>query len=70
MQTQEILRDARELKETVIKAMELVRRMKSHLPAMEEPAMNAQCSVIHAFLNQSVHHEQRLEEMLSLKSTS
>lgn len=70
MQTQEILQDARELKQTVHKAMELVKKMKANLPPMEEPAMNAQCSVIHAFLNQSVHHEQMLEEMLSLKSAS
>ncbi len=67
MQTQEILQDARELRQIVSKAMELVEKMKSRLPEMEEPAMSAQCSVIRAFLNQSVHHEKMLEEMLTLR---
>lgn len=70
MQTQEILKDAKELRQIVHRAMELVKQMKANLPEMEEPALSAQCSVIHAFLNQSVHHEKMLEEMISLKANT
>ena len=68
MQTQEILQDAKELRQAVAKAMELVEKMKARLPEMEEPAMSAQCSVIRAFLYQSVHQEKMLEDMIALRS--
>ncbi|MDP5172632.1 MAG: hypothetical protein NWR72_20485 [Bacteroidia bacterium] len=70
MQTQEILQEAKELRQIVSKAMELVEKMKARVPEMEEPAVSAQCSVIRAFLHQSVHHEKMLEEMLNLRAAS
>lgn len=68
MQTQEMLQEARELRQVVARAMELVEKMKERLPELEEPAMRAQCSVITAFLNQSVHHEKVLEDMLNIRA--
>ncbi len=70
MQTQEMIQEAIELRQVVTKAMELVEKMRERLPELEEPAMRAQCSVIRAFLNQSVHHEKVLEEMLNIRAAS
>ncbi|MEZ4774862.1 MAG: hypothetical protein R3D00_16880 [Bacteroidia bacterium] len=68
MQTQEILKEARELRQLMAKASEIAQRLHEKLPEMEEPAMNAQCSVIRAFLHQTEMQEQVLTQMISAKS--
>ncbi|MEZ4827047.1 MAG: hypothetical protein R3C61_12335 [Bacteroidia bacterium] len=68
MQTQEILKEARELRQLMAKAVEIAQRLQDKLPELEEPAMSAQCSVIRAFLRQTEMQEQVLTQMLSSRA--
>ena len=67
MQAQEIIEKAKELRQIMAKAVEIAESLQSKVPEMEEPAMNAQCSVIKAFLRQTAHHEKVLADMLTAR---
>lgn len=67
MQTQEILNEARELRTLMAKASAIAKKLQDKLPEMEEPAMNAQCSVIRAFLLQTERQEQVLSDMIAAR---
>lgn len=49
------------------KATEIAELLHNQLPELEEPAMNAQCSVIRAFLRQTEQQEKILAEMIRTK---
>ncbi|MEL6676650.1 MAG: hypothetical protein AAFR61_30855 [Bacteroidota bacterium] len=70
MQTQELLNEARELRRVMAKASQIAAKLQSQLPELEEPAMNAQCSVIRHFLHQTERQEEKLAAMLKAKIAS
>ncbi|MCB0845129.1 MAG: hypothetical protein KDE26_17895 [Bacteroidetes bacterium] len=67
MKVNEILNEAKELRQLMAKASEIAQRLHEKLPEMEEPAISAQCSVIRAFLLQTERQEEMLAEMLRAK---
>ena len=69
MQTTELLKDAKELRQIMAKAKAIVEGLQSRLPELEEPAMSAQCNVIRHFLLQTERQEQVLSDMLSARQT-
>lgn len=69
MNSPEAQKQLLELQKVMKQASQIVENLQKLLPSMEEPAMNAQCSVIRAFIYQTQMQEQTLTSMLKSKST-
>lgn len=67
MQTQQFLKYAEELRQSIRQASKTAEKMLSEMPEIEEPALSAQCSVIRAFLYQTECQEVLFSDMLKAR---
>lgn len=68
MQTQQLLKYAEELRQSIDRATKTVEKMQSEMPDIEEPALSAQCGVIRAFLYQTECQEVVFRDMLRARN--